>query len=234
MAEAMVPEFVHRATEKKLLAEADKASAEAAKERQHLVYTTAEAELMTLELEAKRRIASELRVTDSLQHVYRFTGPVDEKSVNSAIASLTTWARLDPGCDITIIFSSPGGDVVPGLALYDYLKELRRNGHYITTVVRGYAASMAGILLQAGDKRIIGAESWVLIHEISAGMMGSFGELEDRLRWLEKVQGRVLDIFTERSGGKKTREEFEKAWSRADFWLDSEMALSWGVADEIG
>jgi ATP-dependent protease ClpP protease subunit len=153
--------------------------------------------------------------------------------VASCITTLTRWSRIDPGCAVTIIFTSPGGSVVDGLALFDFLMELREKGHYITAITRGYAASMAGILLQAADKRVIGKESWVLIHEISGGMMGSFGELEDRLKWIEKVQSRILDIFTARSEGKKTRDEFEAAWHRTDFWLDSDSALAWGVVDEV-
>lgn len=192
------------------------------------------ADMQALELEVKERIAAELRVTDEFLHTYRLSGSVDDKSVTQATLVLTRWSRLSPRCNIEIVFNSPGGDVVNGMALFDFLMELRAKGHVITTVVRGYAASMAGILLQAGNRRVIGAESYVLIHEISAGMMGSFGELSDRLEWMRVVQDRVLDIFALRSGGKKTRNDFAVAWKRTDFWLDSKAAIEWGVADEIG
>jgi len=69
------------------------------------------------------------------------------------------------------------------MALYDYVRGLRRQGHHVTTSSLGYAASMAGILLQVGDKRIMGAESWLLIHEGSFGAVGSVGQVEDTVEW---------------------------------------------------
>ena len=47
-------------------------------------------------------------------------------------------------------------EVIAGLALYDFIQTLRRKGHKVTTVSYGMAASMAGILLQAGDVRVMG------------------------------------------------------------------------------
>jgi ATP-dependent Clp protease protease subunit len=154
--------------------------------------------------------------------------------VQSCIQTLTKWSRYDPECAITIVFTSPGGEVVAGMALFDFLNELRGKGHFLTGITRGYAASMAGILMQAFDRRIIGAQSWVLIHEISGGIMGDFGEMEDRLEWVRRVQDRILDVFAERSNGKKTRKDFAKAWSRKDFWLSADDCIAWGVCDEIG
>ena len=54
---------------------------------------------------------------------------------------------------------------------------------------------MAGILLQAGDIRIMGAESWLMIHEISFGASGKIGEIEDTVEWVKKIQERVVKIF---------------------------------------
>jgi ATP-dependent Clp endopeptidase proteolytic subunit ClpP len=227
------PDYVHKANETKLLAEARKADAESAELAARLRYVAVEAANIEMDWAKKQEIERDRLAGDDFHRIYRFTTDVNDKAVAACINTLTRWDRIDPGCEVTIIFTSPGGSVVDGLALFDFLMELREKGHSITGVTRGYAASMAGILLQACDKRVIGKESWVLIHEISGGMMGSFGELEDRLKWLEKVQSRILDIFAQRSGGKKTREEFEAAWHRTDFWLSSDEALAWGVVDEV-
>ena len=221
-----MPEYVHKANAKKLLAEAAKEKNLAEKER-------LQAEGYAIDLRKKQEEEARRMADDDHAHVYRFVGEVNQGSVANAIKQLSTWSRTDPGCDITIYWSSPGGNVVEGLALFDFLTELREQGHSITGITRGYAASMAGILLQACDHRVIGKESWVLIHEVSAGMMGSFGELEDRLKWLQKVQNRILDIFAARSAGKKSRDDFEHAWQRTDFWLSSDDAVTWGVVDEV-
>ena len=226
---------------KKLEAEAAQANAEArstetfreAQEERHEL----EKEAFTMELETKRETFREWQVADRHERVYRFTDTVSDKTAQAAIATLTNWSRLDPACHITIIFTSPGGDVIAGMALFDFLVELREKGHYITGVCRGYAASMAGILLQACDKRIVGKQSWVLIHEISGGMMGSYGELEDRMNWVKRVQESILDLFAERAaaaGSTKTRKDFKREWERTDWWLSASDCMEWGVADEIG
>lgn len=217
---------------RKAIAEAEKAEAGARAAR-------ANAEGTEHNLMIGRREWAELMASDPYNNVYRFTGTVEDKTVEQAIRILSIWSRTKPGESIRLVFQSPGGSVVPGLALFDFLGELREQGHHLTTVTRGYAASMAGILLQAGDVRVIGKESWILIHEISASAMGSFGELSDRMDWLEKVQGRILDIFAERAktamGTDKpiTRSALKKNWTRKDWWISSDEALKLGIVDEI-
>ena len=117
------------------------------------------------------------------------------------------------------------------MAFFDYLQDLKANGHKLTTVAQGMAASMAGILLQAGDVRVIGHESYLLIHQVQAGMMGSFGDLQDRMKWLEIVQDRILDIFATRS--KMPRAKIKVNWTRTDWWIDSAKALEYGFVDEV-
>lgn len=230
--EEVVPEYVYEATAKNLAAEADFFAAQAASQRAVTKHQSLLSTSVSLDLNLKKRLAAQEMANDGWNHVYRMASGVDGAKVQSMIATLSTWDRVNPEADWTIVFNSPGGDVVPGLALFDFLTEMKTR-HHITTVAQGYAASMGGILLQAGTHRVIGQESWILIHEISAGMMGSFGDLEDRMGWLTKVQDRILDIFATRSDGKKTKEEFETAWRRKDFWLSSDDALDWGIVDAI-
>ena len=192
-----------------------------------------------------RRFAS-----DKYNYIYRFNGGVDDKSVGEAISELTVWHRTDPGCDIEVVFNSPGGSVISGNALFDYLRELRFQGHYVTTVAYGWAASMGGILLQAGDNRVMGREAVVLIHEVSTVAGGKIGEIEDEVELVHKFQNRVLDTFAE--GSRRafengtaeralTREEFEwgnpelgiQGWKRRDWWLTSDECLKYGIVDEV-
>lgn len=119
------------------------------------------------------------------------------------------------------------------MALYDYLRELSVKGHRITTSTRGYAASMAAILLQAGDRRVMGHEAWLLIHEVSMAASGKIGELEDTAEWGKKICQRVADIFIDRSGGKLDRDYFISHWSRRDWWIDADEGLRLGLVDEI-
>ena len=219
-----VPKEVIPALKRKLLAEALKAEAEAQGAR-------AEALSAEIETRALERKEAEILASNKYYHVYVFNDQVTESSVNACMAQLNVWARNSPKCDIKIIFNSPGGSVTQGMALYDYLQTLRGGGHKLTTVAMGMAASMAGILLQAGDHRAIGAESYVLIHEISTGAIGKIGEIEDTVKFVNMIQKRVLEIFASRSN--KSAAYFAKHWRRQDWWLNSEDCIKLGIVDEV-
>ncbi len=218
------PKEVIPALKRKLNAEAEHAEAEAQIARAQAVA----AEIGQRDLERKE---VDYLAGNKFHRVYAFNDPVASSSVGACISQFNIWTRTDPKCDIEIMFNSPGGSVIDGMALYDYLQTLRRKGHKLTTSAFGMAASMAGILLQAGDIRVIGAESYVLIHEISTGAIGKIGEIEDVVEFTKKIQKRVLSIFALRS--KKPVSYFEKHWRRKDWWLDSSECLELGIVDEI-
>lgn len=200
------------------------------------------AEVARMELERKKREELRTLAENKYYHIYNFNSEVSDSSVTSCMNELNIWSRNDPGCSMEVVFNSPGGHVIAGMALFDFITALRAKGHHITMTCRGYAASMAGILLQAGDIRQIGPESYILIHEISFGAYGKIGEVEDEVKFVEKIQSRVLDIFASRAkeageNGTATkpysRADFKKNWARKDWWLTSAEALAGGVVDKI-
>ena len=191
----------------------------------------ATAEMAERAADANRREYDFTLAGDTYNHVYQFSSEVTSGSVASCIDKLSRWARMEPGCDIEVIFNSPGGSVIPGMALFDYLVDLRHKGHKLTTVALGHAASMAGILLQAGTHRVMGPESWLLIHEISFMAIGKIGEVEDTTDWAKRICERVVQIFAERS--KMAATEIELRWKRKDWWLSSNECLTLGLVDEV-
>jgi len=215
------------------LAEADRNAAEARKFVAEARSAEAEAETNEIDLDRTRRLRERELASDTYHHVYRFTSQVDAGSVAACMKELNDWHRNCPGCDIEVVFFSPGGSVMPGMMLYDYFTELKADGHKLTTVAMGYAASMAGILLQAGDVRICGKESYILIHEITAATYGKMGTMEDDVKFYRRMCDRVTDIFVNRSGGKLKRSVMEKEWRGHDWWLDSTTALKLGIVDEV-
>lgn len=219
-------------------AEIDKARAEIAKlqaeTRQAIAeasITEAKAEVAQLDLNTHRKMAAEDDATDDNHRVYQFTEQVSSASVKTCLKTLARWHRLDPDCDITLVFNSPGGSVIDGFALWDYLSWLKREGHHLTTVCQGMAASMGGILFMAGDRRIMGAESVILVHEISFGAGGKIGDVEDSVEFAKMLTKRVLNIFAAKT--KMTAAQIDRRWKRKDWWLDSDEALKLGFCDEI-
>jgi ATP-dependent Clp endopeptidase proteolytic subunit ClpP len=185
-----------------------------------------------LELRQAEREERDWEAAAYQHRIYNFFGAVDKKSAADCLETMAYWSRLDPRCSITLTFNSPGGSVIDGLALFDELLVLRDNGHHITTVARGMAASMGAVLLQAGDERIIGKNAHMLIHQISYGAMGSFGEIEDEVAFAKQLQNRLLEILAERSTFSKT--QIKNRWERRDWWLGSEEVLKGGFADRVG
>ncbi len=219
-------------------AKPDKASQVKAKEAD-------EAELRQIELQKARLELEQAQITlEKLKHevaaekaapahsqIYTFYAEVDEESVRACMDELGQWSRLTPGAAITIVFNSPGGNVIDGLALFDFIQQLKRSGHYVTTIALGEAASMGGILLQAGDKRVIGANAFMLIHEVSSGSQGKASVLKDSLEFVKRLQKSLLTILAQRS--KLSVDEIAKNWERRDWWLDADEAVKLGFADEI-
>ena len=168
---------------------------------------------------------------DKENHLYRFRDQVTGQSVTNCIKRLTAWSRLDPGCEMEIIFSSPGGSIIDGFELFDFIQHLRNDGHKITTGSLGYAASMAGILLQAGDVRWIGHQAWLMIHRAAFGAFGKTFEVEDEVKFIKRIEKRIVDIFTTRSN--LTSSKIRRNWDRKDWWISADQALEANLVDEI-
>lgn len=163
--------------------------------------------------------------------VYTFYGGVNASTISAAMADLGVWSREMPGEPLTVIFNSPGGFVDDGLALYDYLLHLRSIGHHITTIALGRAASMGGILLQAGDLRVIGPNAFLLIHEVAAGTTGKLSKMAEDIDFWKRQEGKLLQILAERS--KMTVTQIKRRWHKTDWWLDADQAIELGFADTI-
>ena len=195
------------------------------------------AESQEISLRASRRSEEITLAGDYFAKRYAFIDEVHERSVDHLLSQLHIWDRLEPECDMTIIMDSPGGSVTDGMHLFDEMVSLSKRGggqHFLTVKVRGLAASMASILLQAADDRVCGPEAQIMVHEVSSWAQGSHGALQDVMKRLDLLSERVVRIFAERSGGKTTEEDFKKLWSRKDAWLDSDEALRLGFIDRIG
>jgi ATP-dependent Clp endopeptidase proteolytic subunit ClpP len=190
-----------------------------------------ETERARLELDAIRRAERDRAADARAAHIYTFYSSVDADTVQQCMSELGTWSRRDPGSELTVIFNSPGGSVLDGLALFDYLRQLRSLGHPVTTMALGRAASMGAVLLQAGSNRVMGRNAFLLIHEVSHQSVGKVSEMEDGVGFTKRLQQRLLAILAERST--LTEREINRRWSRKDWWLDAEEAVAVGLADEL-
>lgn len=161
---------------------------------------------------------------------FMFIGAVFEEPVHEMIEQMDIWSRNHPGDPITLVINSQGGVVVDGFALYDFIMELKRRGHSITTKGLGLQASMGGILLQAGDERVMTPRSWMLVHEVQGIAEGSFSDMKNVMKFNERLQNQALDILAERSNW--SRRTIKTKW-KDDLWLSAQDALKAGFIDRI-
>jgi ATP-dependent protease ClpP protease subunit len=168
---------------------------------------------------------------------HSFKGEFDEDTVGECLDAIDTWHKLDENSDWHIRLNSPGGYVNEGNDLLDTLEahSIRGGGtHHITITVRGMAASMAGILLQIADERVMGPRATLLIHPISSWFGGTRGEMRDKMDNIEILNDEVARLFLERAGKKLPKKRLEEALLRKDWWISSSDALKWGLCDRIG
>jgi len=59
-------------------------------------------------------------------------------------------AQEDPEKDIQLYVNSPGGSITAGMAIYDTMQYVKND---VTTICIGQAASMAALLLAAGESK---------------------------------------------------------------------------------
>lgn len=221
---------VEEATLRVEKAKADKANA-AAEATVKLDLSRTQLRAAQLDLEKKEREAARDKASADENLTYTFYDGVTDESIKPALAKLGDLSRRFPKQPMTIIVNSPGGSVLAGLALYDYVQKLRADGHHVTIMCLGMAASMGGILLQAGDRRVVGANSKVLIHAVSGGTIGTVHAMEDRVAFSRSLWENLKKILAVRSV--LSEEEIEERAHRKDWWLDAQEAVDLGFADEI-
>lgn len=165
------------------------------------------------------------------QRILEFSKEITEESVNETITTLSEWRSLKAK-EITFRIVSPGGECIAGFALYDYILSLRSEGIVVNTVALGWAASMSGILLQAGTKRYIAPNAHILIHNLTVQLPDlKLPDIEDEIVFIKMLEKRGTEILAERS--KLSLEEIEERMERKNWWFGAQEAVKLGFADSL-
>lgn len=154
---------------------------------------------------------------------------IDDYTANVIQAQLLYLDSADSGKDISIYINSPGGSVYAGYGIYDTMQFINSN---VSTICTGIAASMAAVLLVAGEKgkRFALKHSRVMIHQPLGGAQGQASDIEITAREIAKVKQELYKIISDHSG--KSIEEVARDSDR-DFWMTSAEAKDYGMIDEI-
>ena len=131
---------------------------------------------------------------------------------------------------VQMYINSPGGCVHSGLAIYDTIKNMKRD---VATTAVGMAASMGAFMLTCGGKkglRRVMPNAQVMFHEVSAGTSGRFSDMEVRLEHTRHLNDKLHKLIAEATGQsfKKVKQLFEK-----DVWLEGSEVIKFGAADKV-
>ncbi len=154
---------------------------------------------------------------------------VNEYTATVVQGQLLYLDSVDPGKDISIYINSPGGSVIAGLGLYDTMQHIKSD---VSTICIGMAASMAAVLLVAGEKgkRLALPHSRVMIHQPIGGVQGQASDIEITAREILKYKAELYKIISDHSG--MPVERIERDADR-DYWMTAEVAKEYGMIDDI-
>ena len=154
---------------------------------------------------------------------------IDDYVSNIIMAQLLFLESADNTRDVQIYINSPGGSVYAGLGIYDTMQYINPD---VATICTGMAASMAAVLLCAGEKgkRSALKHSRVMIHQPMGGAQGQASEIEITYKQIQLLKKELYEIIATHSG-----QPFEKIEhdSDRDYWMIAEEAKEYGMIDEV-
>lgn len=137
-------------------------------------------------------------------------------------------AEIPEDATIELHINSYGGSVKEGVAIYNQLKQ--KKCKEIVAYVDGYAYSIASIIMQAADRRIMGLGTSLLIHNMWMSVAGNASELRKAADDLDVLMESNRQIYMERAT--ITEDELIEMLNN-ETYLTPEQAVEKGFADEV-
>lgn len=131
--------------------------------------------------------------------------------------------------NLNIRINSIGGDVYPGIAIFNAIRQCRSN---VTIYIDGIAASIAGVIALCGRRVEMSRYARMMLHNVSGGCFGNKQDLRDMISTIESLEDTIAEIIGGRCG--KDKEEVKDSYfDGTDHWLKAEEALHLGLIDAI-
>lgn len=134
----------------------------------------------------------------------------------------------DQGNHINLYIQSPGGSLLPTLAVVD---EILNSEIPVYTYIRGYAASAATLLSVAGRHRIMYNHSLMMIHSVRTHQeVTTYNEVKNIYENLDVFMKIIKEIYL---GNSNIDENLLNELLLKDSWITSSQALEYGLIDEV-
>jgi len=154
---------------------------------------------------------------------------IDDNVANVVVAQMLYLESEDPDKEIFFYLNSPGGHVSSGMAIYDTMQYIKSP---ISTVCMGQSASMAAILLAAGEKgkRYSLPHSRILIHQPLGGFQGQATDVDIQAKEILRLKEELNQILADLTGQSlsKIMNDTER-----DYFMTSHQAKEYGLIDDI-
>ncbi len=156
-------------------------------------------------------------------------GQIQDESADAVVAQLLFLDSQNPEKEISLYINSPGGSVTAGLAIYDTIRYIRPK---VQTFCLGQAASMAAVILSAGEKgsRFILPSSRVMLHQPWGGAEGQSSDLAITAKEIVRLKNLLIGYVAANTD--KEPEIIAKDMDR-DFYLPAKEAVEYGIVDQV-
>lgn len=129
--------------------------------------------------------------------------------------------------NITVWINSPGGDCVAAAQIYNMLMDYKGD---VTVKIDGIAASAASVIAMAGTKVLVSPVSMLMIHNPMTAAFGNSEEMQKAIEMLSSVKDSIINAYEIKTG--LSRAKLSHLMD-AETWMDANMAVELGFADEI-
>jgi ATP-dependent Clp protease, protease subunit len=148
------------------------------------------------------------------ERIIFITGPIEDGMATLVCAQLLFLEAENPKKEINLYINSPGGVVTSGMAIYDTMQFIKPP---VSTLCFGQAASMASLLLTAGQKdmRYALPNARIMVHQPSGGYQGQVTDILIHAKEVEALKRRLNEIYEKHTG--KSYDQVHTALERDNF-----------------
>lgn len=165
---------------------------------------------------------------DAEMLIYGFIGD-DWFSDSTTARSVVDQLATINAATIQVRVNSPGGSVPDGLAIYNALK---RHPARIVVTVDGEACSIASLIVQAGDERIMAANTLQMIHAPSTYAGGNAVQLRDIAKMLDTWATAMLANYIAKTPDHAAEIESDLTDGKDHYYTAAE-SVALGIADRV-
>ncbi|MBO7656439.1 MAG: ATP-dependent Clp protease proteolytic subunit [Alphaproteobacteria bacterium] len=161
--------------------------------------------------------------------IVMINGEIEPQMANAVVAQLLFLESENPNADISLYINSPGGDISAGWAIMDTMNYIKSP---VSTIGMGMVASMASVLLAAGEKgkRFALPNAEIMIHQPLGGLRVQATDMEIEMNQMQKVKSTLIRQMAAFTGRKE--KELHAAMERNN-WMDPTQAKEFGLIDSV-